>query len=60
MPGDGELDINAYFKAIVDAGWDRYVCPEVTGQIWNVEGYDAWATAQFCYDALDKARKSLG
>ncbi len=60
LPGDGELDVNAYFKAIVNAGWDRYVCPEVTGQIWNVEGYDAWATAQFCFDALDNARKSLG
>ena len=60
LPGDGELDVNAYFKAIANAGWDRYVCPEVTGQIWNVEGYDAWATAQFCFDALDNARKSLG
>ena len=60
LPGDGELDLNVYFKAMQDAGWDKYICPEVTGQIWNVEGYDAWSTAQFCYDALSKARASLG
>ena len=60
LPGDGELDITSYFKAMRKAGWDSYICPEVTGQIWNVEGYDAWATAQFCYDALAEARRATG
>ena len=60
LPGDGALDLNVYFKAMQDAGWDKYICPEVTGQIWNAEGYDAWGTAQLCYDALSKARASLG
>ena len=60
LPGAGDLDMNVYFKAIRDAGWDKYICPEVTGQIWNAEGYDAWATAQFCFDKLSEARKSLG
>ena len=60
LPGDGELDMDVYFKAMQDASWDKYICPEVTGQIWSVEGYDAWSTALFCYDALFKARASLG
>ena len=60
LPGAGDLDMNVYFRAMRDAGWDTYICPEVTGQIWNAEGYDAWATAQFCYDALSRARASLG
>ena len=60
LPGDGTLDLSVYFKAMQDAGWDRYICPEVTGQIWNVGSYDAWSTAQFCYEALAKARASLG
>ena len=60
LPGDGKLDMTTYFKAMADAGWDKYICPEVTGQIWNREDYDPWATAQFCYDALAKARAALG
>ena len=60
LPGSGKLDLRAYYKAMQDAGWDKYLCPEVTGQIWNAGGYDAWSTAQFCYHALDAARASLG
>ena len=59
LPGDGKLDMNVYFKAMQDAGWDKFICPEVTGQIWDADGYDPWATAQFCFDALDKARHTL-
>jgi sugar phosphate isomerase/epimerase len=60
LPGDGELDMIGYFRAMREAGWDSYICPEVTGQISNVEGYDAWATAQFCFDALAAARRATG
>ena len=56
LPGGGELDMVGYFRLMREAGWDRYICPEVTGQIWNVEGYDPWATAQRCYDSLLAAR----
>ena len=58
LPGSGKLDMKAYYKALQDAGWDQYLCPEVTGQIWNATGYDAWSTAQFCYDALEAARRA--
>ena len=60
LPGDGKLDLEVYFKAMRDAGWQKYICPEVTGQIWNVDDYDPWAAAQFCYEALDRARRALG
>ena len=60
LPGDGKLDLEVYLQAMQAAGWDKYICPEVTGQIWNTAGYDPWATAQFCFDALTKARASLG
>ena len=46
-------------RAVHAAGWDRYICPEVTAQIWKQPEYDAWATAQRCYDALDAARRTL-
>ena len=59
LPGDGELDMPTYFQAMQAAGWDSYICPEVTGQIWTRDGYDPWATAQFCFDALDAARRTL-
>ena len=59
LPGSGKLDVTAYCKAMQDAGWNQYLCPEVTGQIWNAAGYDAWSTARFCYDALDAARQAL-
>ena len=38
LPGSGKLDMKAYYKALQDAGWDQYLCPEVTGQIWNADG----------------------
>lgn len=60
LPGDGKLDLGVYLKAVRDGGWRGMIYPEVTGQIWKLDDYDAWATAQFCYDALDRARRSLG
>ena len=59
LPGDGALDVSEYMRAVHAAGWNRYICPEVTAQIWKQPEYDAWATAQRCYDALDAARRTL-
>ena len=59
LPGNGKLDMSYYFRAMRDAGWDSYICPEVTGQIWNQKNYDAWSTAEFCYNVLSDARASL-
>jgi sugar phosphate isomerase/epimerase len=59
LPGDGKLDLAVYLQAMQRGGWQGIICPEVTGQIWKLDDYDPWATAQFCYDALDRARQSL-
>lgn len=57
LPGDGDLDLVNFVMAIQTAGWNKYICPEVTGQIWNTDGYDPWLTARKCFDALDHARR---
>lgn len=59
LPGDGKLDLAVYLQAMHKAGWEGVICPEVTGQIWKLDDYDPWATARFCYDALDRARRTL-
>ncbi len=59
LPGDGELNLETYFKLMQAAGWSGYICPEVTGQIWTRDDYDPWAAARFCFDALDSARQTL-
>ncbi len=59
LPGDGNLDLVNYFQVMRDAGWRGFIIPEVSVQISNREDYDPWAAAQFCYDALDGARKAM-
>ena len=58
LPGDGDLDVVEFFRAMRAAGWDSYICPEVTGQIWTLDDYDPWATAQRCFDVLAGARQA--
>ena len=58
LPGDGELDLVEYMRVMNGSAWVGYICPEVTGQISGRDDYDPWAAAQFCYDALDRARRS--
>ena len=59
LPGEGKMDLSVYLRAMRAAGWDDIIVPEVTAMIWGKEGYDPWAAAQFCFSALDKARKRL-
>jgi len=58
LPGDGDLDVFEFFRAMRAGGWDSYICPEVTGQIWTLDDYDPWATAQRCFDVLSGARQA--
>jgi sugar phosphate isomerase/epimerase len=59
LPGEGTLDMAAFFRTVAQHGPHVPVTAEVTGQIWKREDYDPWATAQRCYDlmraGLDKA-----
>ena len=49
LPGDGDLDLQHYFRAVTSAGIDVPITIEVTGQIWGRADYDPWATARTCY-----------
>ena len=58
LPGDGNLDLTAYFKALVTRGSTLPVCVEVSGMVWNAPGYDPWLAAQRSFEALDRARSA--
>jgi len=57
LPGEGDFDYVAYFKAMADAGWDDFITVEVSGMVSNRPDYDPYASAQYCFDVLDGARK---
>ena len=52
LPGDGELDLQAYFRAVSAAGVAVPITAEVSGQIWQRSDYDPWETAVQCYRAM--------
>ena len=58
MPGTivvPEETFVAYLRAMKAAGWDGFITVEITGQIWNQEGYDPWPAAEFSYRTLAQA-----
>ncbi|MDE2998474.1 MAG: sugar phosphate isomerase/epimerase [Gemmatimonadota bacterium] len=57
LPGEGSLDLVEYFKILRDAGTEVSVGAEVSAMIWSRPGYDPWHAAEFCYRALDSARR---
>lgn len=57
LPGEGDLDLVGYFKAVAGAGMGVPITVEITAQIWKQPGYDPWAAADFAFQALDNARK---
>ena len=57
LPGEGTLDLVAYFKAIAVAGITVPITVEITGQIWKLPNYDPWPIAETCFKALDKAKR---
>ena len=57
LPGEGSLDLNEYFKTLLDAGTEVPVGAEVSAMIWSRPDYDPWQAADFCYRALDDARR---
>ena len=52
IPGDGDLDLQAYFRATSAAGIGVPITAEVSGQIWQRPDYDPWETAAQCYRAM--------
>jgi sugar phosphate isomerase/epimerase len=57
LPGEGTLDLVAYFKAVTAAGITCPITVEVTAQIWRQEGYDPWPAAEASFKALNNAQK---
>jgi inosose dehydratase len=60
LPGDGELNLQRYFRAVSSAGIDVAITIEVTAQIWASAGYDPWATARVCYARTAAAMAEAG
>lgn len=58
LPGDDQLDLIAYFRALRAAGLTMPVTAEVSAQIWGRDGYDPWPVARRCYANLDAARRA--
>ncbi|NOZ22914.1 MAG: sugar phosphate isomerase/epimerase [Planctomycetes bacterium] len=60
LPGEGDFDYAAYFKAMADAGWDDFITVEVSGMVSNRPDYEPYQAAQFCFDVLSKAMEEAG
>ena len=59
LPGDDQLDLTAYLRAIRAAGLEVPVTAEVSGQIWRRADYDPWPVARRCFTNLDAARRAV-
>jgi sugar phosphate isomerase/epimerase len=55
LPGDGTLDLVEYFRVLQELNIDLPITAEVSGQIWQRQDYDPWATAQRCYELMRTA-----
>jgi sugar phosphate isomerase/epimerase len=52
LPGEGDLDLPTYFRAVTAAAISVPITVEVSGQIWQRDDYDPWATAERCHTAM--------
>ncbi len=60
LPGEGDLDLERYFRAVANAGIDLPITVEISGQTWTRDDYDPWATARTCYDAMRAGMDKAG
>jgi sugar phosphate isomerase/epimerase len=58
LPGEGNLDLPAFFAAVTRGGLAVPVTVEVSAMIWNQSDYEPWTTAAKCFSVLDDARKA--
>lgn len=57
LPGEGKLDLVEYLRTMAALRDDLPpVTVEVSGHVWNAEGYDPWRAARFCFEKLSAAR----
>jgi sugar phosphate isomerase/epimerase len=61
LTGDGTLDLPGFMRALRNNGLEHLpVYAEVSVQQSRRPDYDPWRTAKSCYDALDRAHRSIG
>lgn len=61
LPGDGDIDIAGFLSALRANGLEGTpVFAEVSVQQSREDDYDPRGAAEFCYNALNKAREELG
>lgn len=59
LPGEGDFDYVAYFRAMTLANWHGCITVEISGMIFNKPGYDPWPAAEFSWQTLSAARKRV-
>ena len=58
LPGEGSFDLAKYLRTMAALRDDLPpVTVEVSGHVWNAEGYDPWQAARFCFEKLSAARE---
>jgi sugar phosphate isomerase/epimerase len=60
LPGEGNLDLATYFRAVADAGIEVPMTVEISGQIWLRDGYNPWATARTCFESMRAGLEKAG
>jgi sugar phosphate isomerase/epimerase len=60
LPGEGDLDMTAYVRAMHRAGWTGYITVQVSGGISAKPGYDARQVALTCHRVMRDAMRQAG
>ena len=60
LPGQGSLDLAAYFRILAEHHATIPVTAEVSAMIWRRPDYDPWAAAKQSFAALHAARRTSG
>jgi inosose dehydratase len=61
LPGEsGEIDYAKLIRLLYDGGYRGDICCEISGQVWNVPGYDPVATARTSYTYMAAAFEKNG
>ena len=57
LPGEGDFDYAAYFRAMAKADWRGCITVEISGMIFGKPNYDPWLAAEFSWKTLSATRK---
>jgi sugar phosphate isomerase/epimerase len=60
LPGEGDVDMTAYIKAMHDNRWTGFLTMEISTRLWSQPGYDLLAAAHICYNIMITAFARAG